>query len=76
VQSDTRRAYGRALGKFMRWCLGHGHRELSRLVLEQYRADLERSQAAASINQELSALRHMLRSAATAGLVDADRAVD
>jgi site-specific recombinase XerD len=75
--AHTRRAYSRALGKFLSWYSGKEHREVSRLVLEEYRTYLERSGASpSSINQELSALRRMLRRAAVAGYLDRDRAAD
>jgi site-specific recombinase XerD len=75
--ANTQRAYRRALEKFLRWYSEKGHREVSRLVLEEYRGDLENSGAAASsINQELSALRGLLRNAALAGYLDRDQAAD
>ncbi len=75
--AHTRRAYSRALSKFLGWYSGRDHREVSRLVLEEYRTYLEGSGASASsINQELSALRRMFRSAAVAGYLDRDRAAD
>ncbi len=72
---NTRRAYSRALQKFMAWYSTKGFADVSRQVMNQYRAELEASGAAtASVNQELSALRRMLRNAAAAGFVDREKA--
>jgi integrase len=67
----TRRAYRRALGKFLAWYDARGYAELSRQVLFDYRTWSEASGAApSSTNVELAALRRLFRKAAEAGLVD------
>jgi site-specific recombinase XerD len=67
----TRRAYGRALEKFLAWYDASGYAELSRQVLYDYRTMSEASGAApSSTNVELAALRRLFRKAAEAGLVD------
>lgn len=74
---NTRRAYSRALEKFLTWYGSAGRGELSRAVVREYRAWLEGSgSAASSVNQELSALRRMFRAAAVAGFVDREKAED
>jgi site-specific recombinase XerD len=75
--ANTRRAYSRALEKFLGWYASAGRGELSRSVVREYRAWLEgRGSAASSVNQELSALRRMCRAAAVAGFVDRENAED
>src|SRR5262249_30927899 len=75
--NNTRRAYIRALEKFMSWYSSHARGEISREGMLEYRTWLEDSGgAAASINQELSALRRMMRNAARAGFVDPHKAHD
>ena len=67
----TRRAYRRALEKFLAWYDAQGFREISRQVLCDYRTWSEASGAApSSTNVELAALRRVFRKAAEAGLVD------
>jgi site-specific recombinase XerD len=67
----TRRAYRRALEKFLAWYDAKGYPELSRQVLYDYRTMSEDSGAApSSTNVELAALRRLFRKAAEAGLVD------
>ena len=62
---NTKRAYTRALDRFLAWCANIESVELSRAVLRKYRAWLERRvSASSSVNQELSALRRMLLAAA------------
>ncbi|MGO9443183.1 MAG: tyrosine-type recombinase/integrase [Thiobacillaceae bacterium] len=74
---NTERAYRRALEKFLAWYDARGYREISRHVLEQYRAESKASGAAASsTNLELAALRRVFRRAADAGLVDHEKAED
>lgn len=75
--AHTRRAYMRALERFLFWYVRPGRSELSRAVLREYRAWLEgRGSAASLVNQELSALRRMFRAAAVAGFVDQEKAED
>jgi len=78
VSNDhTRRAYSRALDRFLTWYANMGSVELSRAVLRKYRAWLEgRLSATSSVNQELSALRRMFRAAAAAGFVNRENAED
>jgi len=78
VSNDhTRRAYSRALDRFLTWYANMGSVELSRAVLRKYRAWLEgRLSATSSVNQELSALRRMFRAAAAAGFVNREKAED
>ena len=67
----TRRAYRRALEKFLVWYDARGYTELSRQVLYDYRTLSEDSGAApSSTNVELAALRRLFRKAAEAGLLD------
>jgi integrase/recombinase XerD len=71
----TRRAYSRALKRFLGWYRAEGLGQLSRQVIEQYRAGLEKSGlATSSINQELSSVRRMLERAARAGLIEPEAA--
>ena len=60
----TRRAYGRAVGRFLSWCEDHGLalEQISPGVAGQYISELEVS--APTKNQALAALRHLLRSLA------------
>jgi site-specific recombinase XerD len=71
---NTKRAYRRALYKFLAWYDARGYAEISRQVLDEYRAESKAS--ASSINLELAALRRMFREAADAGLVDRAKAED
>ena len=67
----TKRAYRRALEKFLAWYDARGYPELSRQVLFDYRTMSEDSGAApSSTNVELAALRRLFRKAAEAGLLD------
>jgi integrase/recombinase XerD len=71
----TRRAYSRALERFLTWYQAEGVSELSGQVVERYRTGLERSgRAASSVNQEMSALRRLFHRAAAAGFVDREGA--
>jgi site-specific recombinase XerD len=71
---NTKRAYGRALGKFLAWYNAKGYTEISRQGLDEYR--VQSKAPAASTNLELAALRRMFREAADAGLVDRAKAED
>jgi site-specific recombinase XerD len=74
---NTERAYRRALEKFLAWYDAGGYREISRQVLEQYRAESKAAGASSSsTNLELAALRRVFRRAADAGLVDREKAED
>ena len=67
----TKRAYRRALEKFLAWYDAKGYTELSRQVLYDYRTMSEDSGAApSSTNVKLAALRRLFRKAAEAGLLD------
>lgn len=75
--ANTRRAYSRALERFLTWYASAGRGEMSRAVLREYRGWLEgRGSAASSVNQELSALRRTFRAAAGASFVDREKAED
>jgi site-specific recombinase XerD len=71
---NTKRAYRRALYKFLAWYDTRGYTEISRQVLVEYRVQSKAS--ASSTNLELAALRRVFREAADAGLLDRAKAED
>lgn len=68
---NSRRAYQRALDDFMVWYTDQGKRDLSKAVVNEYKAHLQSLDLApATINQRLSAIRKLATEAADNGLID------
>ena len=77
VRSDhSKRAYARAVADFCAWWQQCDHQTLSKAVIQQYRAALERrGLAPSSINLRLSAIRRLVAEAADNRLIDHEIAV-
>lgn len=72
----TRRSYDRALTNFHSWYRPGEHGPLSKTVVQEYRAELEKQGLApSSINVQLAALRKLASEAADSGLLPPDVAV-
>lgn len=59
---NTRRAYAKAVGDFLRWCHGHGVRrleEIGPIHVAAWVETLGQSLAAPSVKQRLAAVRHL-----------------
>jgi len=70
---NSRRAYSHALADFVCWYRAGARGPLSKLLVQDYRAQLEsRGLAPATINIRLSAIRRLAGAAADAGLLPAD----
>lgn len=70
---NSRRAYAHALADFVRWYRAAARGPLSKLLVQEYRAELEsRSLAPSTINIRLSAIRRLAGAAADAGLLGGD----
>jgi integrase len=67
---NSRRAYGMALDDFLAWYGRQPRLPLSKAVVQEYRAEMERSgRAAATINLHLAAIRKLALEAADNGLL-------
>jgi site-specific recombinase XerD len=69
---NTRRAYGRAVGDFFRWCEARGLRDLAALnsvVVAAYVEDLGGRIAKPSVKQHLAAVRMLLDHLTTGGVL-------
>lgn len=66
----TRRAYAHALDAFNAWYLPEEHGPFSRMVVQEYRDELERhTRASSTVNVQLAALRKLAWEAAENGLL-------
>lgn len=73
--SESRRAYKRAVVDFLDWYAKRGEKGLTKAVVQEYRADLERrGLSCSSINLQLSAIRKLAAEAADNGLLPFDLA--
>lgn len=72
---NSRRAYARALTCFLSWYQQAARGPLSKLVVEEYRTELERQRLSPStVNVRLSALRKLVSEAAGIGLLPVETA--
>jgi integrase len=69
VSGEGKRKYAMALRDFLNWWQENGRPTLSKLVVQQYRADLTVG-GVGSINLRLSAIRKLAREAVDNGLLD------
>jgi integrase len=70
ASENSRRAYARALTHFLGWYHQEARGPLSQLVVEEYRAELQRQRLSPStVNVRLSALRKLVSEAAGIGLL-------
>lgn len=68
----SKRAYGKALDEFQRWCAENSGSSFNKATVQRYKAHLEsRELAPSSINVHLTAVRSLAREAADNGLIDA-----
>ena len=73
---NSRRTYARALSAFLAWYQQEPRGPLSKLDVEEYRAELERHGLAPStVNVRLSALRKLVAQAADVGLLPVETAM-
>ena len=73
---NSRRAYGRALNDFLAWYRREPRGPLSKLLVQEYRTQLEaEGLAPATINLRLSAIRKLAAEAAEAGLLSPETAL-
>jgi len=69
--ANSKRAYGHALESFFDWHTLNGRPTLNKATVQNYKAMLQaRGLSAASINQQLSAIRKLASEAADNGLLD------
>jgi site-specific recombinase XerD len=70
----SKRAYGKALDEFQRWCTADGA-GFSKATVQRYKAELEaRGLAPSSVNIQLAAIRRLALEAGDNGLIDAQLA--